>query len=263
MSKNWPPKKDKPVVNLSGPLVIGRRTVIEVLRFKPEKIRRVFLVKEKEERASSEQMAEIISAIKRNSLNITEVTKDQLTTLAGSSSHQSVALELVQRNNSDFKSFVKKIDSVEKSVVLALDDVQDPNNLGAILRVAECFGVTAVIWSKNRSSGVTSAVTKTSVGASELIDWYEVSNLRDALLKLKEAGFWLVATAKTDKAQNIKNFDWPQKSVIIMGGEGLGISQLLLKDSDFHVWIPMTGRIESLNVSQATTIMLWEGTKNS
>ena len=105
---------------------------------------------------------------------------------------------------------------------------------------------------------MTPVVTKASVGASELVDWIEVGNLHDAILKCKEAGFWVVGTLAEEGAQSISELSMPERTLLIVGSEDLGMQPLLRKDLDFPVFIPMHGRIDSLNVSQATAVALYE-----
>jgi len=129
------------------------------------------------------------------------------------------------------------------------------------LRAAECFGVDAVLWSKNRGAPIGPVVSKVSVGASEIVRLCPVSNLHRALESLKEAGAWLSGAIIAPDAASLDRFEFPEKSVVVMGAEGEGIHQLIEKSLDFRVFIPMSGRIDSLNVSQATAVMLQEVAK--
>lgn len=237
----------------AGPLVIGKRACSEVIRSFPERIHRAYIVNGRQE--------DFQSLLRSVRLVPQVVEREQLDELTGSTSHQGWVLELLPRQQIDLKEFIKLQKDCEDSLVLALDDIQDPHNLGAIMRVAECFGVSAIIGSRNRGCGLTPTVTKTSAGASELVNYIEVANLRDAISKLKAEGFWVVATAKTEGAVELSKFDWPRKTILLLGGEGEGISNLLLKESDFQVWIPLKGRIDSLNVAQAAAILACEACK--
>ena len=137
-----------------------------------------------------------------------------------------------------------------------LDSIMDPHNFGAILRAAECFGVDAVLWSKNRGCDITPVVAKVSVGASELLPLVPVSNLAQALERLKDAGVWSIAADVSPEAQPIDQFEFPTKSLILLGSEGEGLQPLLLREAEFKITIPLHGKIDSLNVSQAAAVML-------
>jgi 23S rRNA (guanosine2251-2'-O)-methyltransferase len=127
-----------------------------------------------------------------------------------------------------------------------------------VLRSAECLGVSGAIWSWNRGASLTPAVTKVSMGASELVPIVQVANLAEAVRRLKQADFWVVASAVHGDAVPLPAFDFPARTALILGSEGEGIQPLLLKEADFTVHIPMTGRLESLNVAQAATVFLYE-----
>ena len=139
---------------------------------------------------------------------------------------------------------------------MLLDSIFDPQNVGAILRSCECFGVDAVIISKIRGCSITPTVTKTSVGATELVPIAEVSNLTTTIEKFQKAGYWAVTAEISDKAIPLNTFEYPEKTVLILGSEGKGVQKIISKKADFHVFIPMLGRIDSLNVSQAAAVFM-------
>ena len=176
--------------------------------------------------------------------------------LSGSDSHQAVMAVLKEKPQVTLKEFVHSHNDTDRSLVLLLDDIQDPQNLGSILRAAECFAVDLVIYSKNKGSSITAAVTKASVGASELLKIMPVSNLVDVLRKLRNAGFWLITADADLNGSKLADFRFPLKSVIVLGSEGRGVQPLIKKEADFSVYIELFGKISSLNVSQAAAIML-------
>ena len=178
--------------------------------------------------------------------------KPKLTSLVQSESHQGFVAEVVEREGVDLKSFLKS--APEKSLVVMCDSITDPQNFGTILRACECFGVDALVYSKNRNVGLTPVVSKASVGGSELVPLIPVSNLADTMKKFQDAGYFSVAAERSD--QNLYSFEFPQKTLLILGAEGKGIQPLLSKKSDFRIEIPMHGSIDSLNVSQATAVLL-------
>lgn len=180
--------------------------------------------------------------------------KQKIASLVQSDSHQGFIAKVQEREFLTPKEFLKV--APEKSLTLMCDAIQDPQNFGSILRAAECFGVDAVIYSTNRNVSLTPVVSKASVGASEIIPLIPVSNLADTLKKFQDAGYFSVATEISDKAQSLDTFEFPQQTLLMIGSEGSGIQPLLSKKSDFHLYIPMKGSIDSLNVSQATAVLL-------
>jgi 23S rRNA (guanosine2251-2'-O)-methyltransferase len=229
---------------------MGRNCLREVLRHRSDRLLKVFT-------SATEGDEEISSLLRASDIPIEKISNDALTTLVGSDSHQSYAGLLRDRDFRELKEFLEAAASEERSLVIMLDALNDPQNFGAILRAAECFGVDAVVWSKNRGASLTPAVTKTSVGASELVPLIPVSNLGDAVRKFKEAGYWIVAADAGTGAQELGSFEVPAKSLVIFGSEGEGLQRLLLENADFTVKIPLSGQIDSLNVSQAVAVFLF------
>ncbi len=184
------------------------------------------------------------------------VDKDVLSAIVGTETHQGFVAVLRERHFDGVRSFIERSDKVESSVCLVLDSIMDPQNLGTLLRVAECFGTDAVIWSKNRGVDLTPTVAKASVGASELTNIIRISNLADTVRKLKDGGFWITAFADEEGSVDLTTFEFPKKVAIVVGSEEHGVQRLLKEQADFLVRIPTCGKIRSLNVSQAASIAL-------
>lgn len=234
--------------------VIGRnscRLVLEQAAVRAQKL----LLSDRSSEATG-LIAHLQEVATRHAVPVEVVGKDKLTDLVGSASHQGVALAVKPRVMLEFKQLVKQVAAKESALILALDSIQDPHNVGALLRAAECFAVDAVLWSKNRGATVTSAVTKVSVGASEILPLVQVSNLATSLKKLTDAGCWSVVAHCDQSAGALQDFEWPAKTVLVMGGESMGAKSRTVRESDFRVYIPMHGRIDSLNVSQAAAVLL-------
>jgi 23S rRNA (guanosine2251-2'-O)-methyltransferase len=142
--------------------------------------------------------------------------------------------------------------------VLALDNVTDPHNLGAILRVADAAGITAVLLPKRGGLIASPVVYKASAGAIETMDCVWVANLAHALEQLKKVGCWVVGAMCDENAKPYTGQDWAMATVLLMGAEGEGIGPRLQSLCDFSVTIPMFGQVQSLNVSCATTLLLYE-----
>jgi 23S rRNA (guanosine2251-2'-O)-methyltransferase len=142
-------------------------------------------------------------------------------------------------------------------LILILDEIQDPHNVGAILRSAECSGVNGVILTKHNSATITTTVIKTSAGATEHLKICQVNNLSQAIDELKEKGFWIVGSS-LENAKNYTDVDYKIPIALIVGNEEKGIRKLTASKCDFLVKIPMIGKIQSLNVSVAAGIILFE-----
>lgn len=158
--------------------------------------------------------------------------------------------------NLTIETFLNKVKSQTSSLVLMLDSIEDPMNFGAIIRSAESFGIDALIYKKDGQCQITPAVIKTSQGAISNLNMIKVTNLTDTIGKLKEAGYWIYASCLDQQAHKLDEIKFSGKVVIIVGNENKGISPLVLKNSDFKVYIEASGKTQSLNVSAATAILL-------
>lgn len=148
----------------------------------------------------------------------------------------------------------------EKVFVLIVDCVQDPHNLGAILRSADGAGVDAVIAPKDKSVGITETVRRIAVGAADSVAFVQVTNLARTMKRLQELGVWLVGTSDRGK-QTLYDVDLKGSIGIVMGAEGEGLRRLTEESCDFLVKIPMAGKVECLNVSVATGVCLYEAVR--
>ena len=142
--------------------------------------------------------------------------------------------------------------------ILALDRIEDPQNLGQIIRTAVCAGVDAIIIPKHDSCKITDTVIQVSQGAFTDISIYQVSNLNRSLDQLKKDGYWIVAMENSLDAKDWHKIDYKGKIVIVAGSEGRGIKNIILDNCDFQTTIPMQGKINSLNVSAAVSVILFE-----
>ncbi len=148
----------------------------------------------------------------------------------------------------------------ESPLLLILDCVQDPHNLGAILRTADGAGVTAVVAPKDKSAGITDTVRRISVGAADSVPFFQVTNLARTMKKLQDAGVWLVGTSDAG-AGTLYETKLTGPLAIVMGAEGAGMRRLTEDGCDFLVKIPMAGKVECLNVSVATAVCLYEAVR--
>lgn len=242
----------------SDDLVMGRNCVTELIRHSPGRLREVFLseVRDDSRSAGNDRRRSLLDEVERLGIPFREVSRKDLDSMVQSDSHQGVVARVSPRPALEFDALVQMVREGQSARILALDGVLDPQNFGAMLRAAECFGVTAVLWSKNRGAPLGPVVSKVSVGGSELVRLCPVSNLHRALEALKEAGAWSVGAMVAPDATPLERFEFPEKCVLVMGSEGEGVQHLIEKTLDFRLYIPMCGQIDSLNVSQATAVLL-------
>ena len=153
------------------------------------------------------------------------------------------------------------LESVAQPLVLVLDGVTDPHNLGACLRSADAAGVTAVVVPKDNSADLNSVVSKVASGAAETIPFIKVTNLARALKNMQDKGLWVTGTAVDESSQSLYQADLTGPRVIVMGSEGKGMRRLTQEHCDELVYIPMAGEVSSLNVSVATGVCLFEAVR--
>ncbi len=184
------------------------------------------------------------------------VSRDKLSTLVKTSNHQGVVAEIEEYRLYTVEEILVAIPNNKKGLLVMLDGIVDPHNLGAILRSCDAIGVDGVIFKKDRSVGLNATVAKVSVGAIQTVKCAQVTNLSRTIEELKKKGFWTVGTAMTGLDYRALNYDFP--TLLIIGNEGKGISDLVMKKCDYLVHLPMMGKISSLNASVSAGILLYE-----
>ena len=236
-------------------IIIGRNSVIEAIK-KDRTLDTIFIKSgEKDER-----LRYIISIAKNKKILIKEVDKKKLDSMSDGENHQGVIASVSEYEYYEFENLLDDIkknkEHSRKSFVMILDKIEDPHNLGAIIRSAHLSGVDAIIIPNRRSANVDSTVEKVSVGATSYMKISRVTNLNDAIDKLKKAGLWVYCL---DMGEDYDfNTDLTGDIAIIVGNEGKGVSELIRKNSDFVISIPMFGKIDSLNASVASSIVMFE-----
>lgn len=200
----------------------------------------------------------LLALAQRRNVTVRTVSKDQLDMFAPGLRHQGViaAVEAADYQGEE----ALELPATPDRLVLALDGVQDPHNLGACLRSAEAAGVTAVLIPKDRAVGLTPVARKAAAGAAERVPVIAVTNLVRSLERLKELGYWITGLAG-DAEESLYQVDLTGPTVIVMGGEGEGLRRLTRETCDRLVKIPMAGKIESLNVSVAAAVCLFESVR--
>lgn len=229
-------------------LVYGRNVAKEVLQ-NPKNVKKVILQDGFDDK-------KINSLLEKCKFDIFYKKKTEMDNLCNGT-HQGIILDI-----KDYQySSLNDVCSSDSDFVVILDHLEDPHNLGAIIRTCEAAGVSYIIIPKDRQVMVNSTVMKTSAGALSNVHIAVVSNLVNAIDKLKDNGFWVVGTAMEDSV-DYRSIDYNGKIALVIGNEGKGISRLVRESCDFVATIPMFGKINSLNASVASGIMIYEVVRN-
>ncbi len=196
---------------------------------------------------------QIYKLIKEKNFNYTYLNSKQMEDLVGKNNHQGVIVEINDYKYYELDDLLKELENVTYPCIAILDGIEDPHNFGAILRSGDAFGIDGYIIASNRQVGLTNTVAHVSTGAIEYSKVCKVTNLNQAINKLKENGYWIVASDGSAK-MNYRDIDYKMKTGIIIGSEGKGIGPLLLKNSDYVTKIDMVGHVNSLNASVAAAL---------
>lgn len=227
-------------------IIYGKNAVREAVQSKSAKTLKV------DERLEKDP---IVLAAKANNIYV-ELSKDsELTRIAKNPSHQGFVAICKEWKSYSVEELIASSGNSKYPLLLILDGIEDPHNLGAILRSCDAFGVDGIIMKKRNEVPLNGTVAKVSTGAICYAKVAVVPNLAQALAKLKKNGFWIVASDGSGKT-SYDEIDYKCPIGLIVGSEGFGVSRLLLRDSDFVTKIPMVGHVNSLNASVATGIFL-------
>ncbi|HEY0191141.1 MAG TPA: 23S rRNA (guanosine(2251)-2'-O)-methyltransferase RlmB [Kofleriaceae bacterium] len=239
--------------------VYGAGPVRELVARRPEKVKAVWVDPQRAGRSTSDPIAAIVVAARAAGVRVEDRDRKALEQAVGPDArHQGVVAWLGAYEYAELSALVP---ASGKALIVALDGVQDPHNLGAILRSAYLLGVHGVIIPDHRAAAVTPVVAKASAGASELVAVAQVGNLVRALDELRELGLWRVAVAATETAQPIATIDASLALCLVLGAEGSGVRPLVAKNCDFHALIPMAAEREavgSFNVSVAAALAVYD-----
>lgn len=234
--------------------LFGIHAVQAALDFSPQNIKTVWIDNQRQDA----RLKTLIDALLELGLNLEKVERKKLDKLADGKNHQGIiaAVELpAMRNEDQLKQAVEALD--EPAFYLILDQVQDPHNLGACLRTADAVGAHGIIVPKDNAASITPTVCKVASGAAETVPVYQVTNLARVMRWLKEQNIWIMGAAgEAEQSVFAMKLDMPL--AIVMGAEGSGMRHLTRQHCDFLVNIPMAGQVESLNVSVAAGILLYE-----
>jgi 23S rRNA (guanosine2251-2'-O)-methyltransferase len=233
-------------------LIIGRKPVLEALN-SDEEVSQVFIL--------FGQEGGIIDAIrvaaKKKGIKVNQVPFEKFRQITQSKIAQGVAASKSEQKYYDLYEIISESKKSQYPLLLILDSIQDTHNVGAILRSADCSGVDGIIITKNNSAPINETVVKTSAGASEHVKITLINNLAQTIDELKQKGFWIIGSY-LEGAKDYTKVDYKVPIAVIVGNEEKGIRKLTADKCDHLVRIPMKGKIQSLNVSVATGVLLFE-----
>jgi len=228
-------------------LVYGRNSVLACINGKRE-IKEVLISK-----TMGDQ--KIINLCKNKNITYKLVSNNDLNKITFNKNHQGVCCYIESFKYKTIEELISKTKNSISSIVVMLDGIEDPVNFGSIIRTSSCFNVDGIIISKNRQVQLTSTVSKIATGAEEFIDIIQVTNLNQTIDILKKNNYWIVASDGKGNT-DFDEINYSGKICLIVGSEGKGISQLVLKNSDFITKIPISGPITSLNAAISCAIFL-------
>lgn len=238
--------------NQRNDIIAGRNPVMEAIR-SGRSIESILVAKG--ERSGS--VVAIIAKAKQKNIPVKDVDSKKLDFLAKGVNHQGIVAQCAVKEYSTLEDiFALAEERGESPFIIVLDKIEDPHNLGAIIRTAECAGAHGVIIPERRSAGLSYTVEKTSAGALEYMPVVRVKNISAVLQKLKGKGIWVYGADMDGEHYKKVNFDGAV--ALVIGNEGKGISPLVAKDCDVIVSLPMKGKINSLNASVAAGILMYE-----
>ena len=233
-------------------VISGFHAVESILIQRPELIVRLFI-----SRSEDKRVVRVKDLAKKSKINSELVDSKKIDQLAGHSKHQGFAAEISNLGFLSEKDVIPRLKNITTSRVLILDSIQDPRNLGACLRSALAFEFDAVIINKDGSSPINEYVFKTSVGAILNLNIFYVTNLSRSINTLKDIGFWVLGLDGNGEG-SIFSEKFSSKTAVVLGSEGSGIRKLVKENCDHLIKIPISNKVESLNISVAAGIIMYE-----
>ena len=245
-------------MDTKGEWIYGRRPVMEVLRAKRRHIYEGVLPAGGRD---SPDVAELRSLLLADGIPLHALQREELDQLAQGGNHQGVALRVGGYPYISIEQIEHDAREQPNALVLLLDHIEDPQNVGSLLRSAEAAGVTGIVLPEDRAAAVTPAAVRASAGASEHLRVARVVNLVRAMKTLQEAGLWLAGLDTGDDTKLYNEVDFNGRMGIVVGAEGQGLGRLVRESCDFVARIPMCGRVASLNAGVAGAIVLFEAVR--
>jgi 23S rRNA (guanosine2251-2'-O)-methyltransferase len=237
--------------------LFGLHSVQAALDYSPKKIHKAWVDSGRLDKRLTQAVDDLLAL----GIEPEKVDKKRLDRLADNNNHQGIVIEVEmpgELSESDLKTAVESLS--ETALFLVLDNVQDPHNLGACLRTADATGVHGVIITKDNATGITPTVCKVASGAAETVPVYQVTNLARTLRWLKGEGLWIMGAAG-ETAQTAYKTDFTVPMALVVGAEGKGLRRLTKEQCDVLVSVPMLGQVDSLNLSVATGVLLYEAVR--
>lgn len=234
-------------------MIYGIHPVMEALKSKKRNVTQLYV---SDNKAGHRQVEEIIRLAKRQNVKIDRIELKVLEKLTKGANHQGVMAKIQPVKLMKLSTAIYEADGKKNDLWLAVDEMTDPQNLGAIIRSAACLGFSTIILPQRRTVGITPAVYKVACGAIENINLVEVANLNAALNDLKEEGFWIYGADMDGKP--INKMDYASPAVLVIGSEGFGIREKTAETCDEIISIPQQGGVESLNASAAASIIMYD-----
>lgn len=236
-------------------IIYGKNPVLELLSNPSSQIEEIYISRD----SKKNETVEIVEAASNRKIKTTGISREELSDLCRTRSHQGIAARVKDFEYTELSDLISRSRKREDHIlVVILDHLEDPQNLGAIIRTADVLGANGVVIPKDRAASVTPAVIKASAGAVNHIPVSRVVNLATVIRELKKEGVWIVGTDSSSAVnvqdQDLKNLD----IALVIGNEGKGIAQKIKGECDFLVSIPQSGKVSSLNASVAAGIMMYE-----
>lgn len=234
-------------------LIAGKHAVLEALR-SGRALHKIWISRQ----SKPQSVQAIVAAAKQEGVVVQFVDKRKLDEMAGDLQHQGIVAQVASRSYVELEQILANAEqSGEPPFILLLDEIEDPHNLGSILRTANCTGVHGVVIPKRRAVGLTATVAKVSAGAIEYVPVARVTNMVRTIEQLKEHGIW-IAGASGDAQQIAFETDLRGPLALVIGNEHKGIGRLIQEKCDYLISLPMKGQIESLNASVAAGVLMYE-----
>ena len=237
--------------------IYGLHSVQAAFDYSANKIQKVWYDGQRKDH----QLKQMVEGLANLGIQVVKTERKVLERMADVKNHQGIIIEIIlprTQGEEDLKQAIKNL--TDRPFFLVLDHVQDPHNLGACLRTADAAGVHGIIVTKDQAAGITPTVCKVASGAAETVPVYQVVNLARTLRWLKSQNLWIIGAA-SDTEQEIYQVDLNIPLVVVIGAEGKGLRRLTREQCDLLVKLPMQGQVESLNLSVATGVLLYEAVR--
>jgi 23S rRNA (guanosine2251-2'-O)-methyltransferase len=236
-------------------IIYGKNPIIELLSNPSSEIEELYISRNDK----SNDASEILKTAKSRGIKTSSLTKESLSELCDTHSHQGIAARIKDYEYHNLADIVSRTkEKGDKLLLIILDHLEDPQNLGAIIRTADVLGAHGVVIPKDRAASVTPAVVKASSGAVSYMPVSRVVNLANVIRDLKKGGVWIVG-ADSSSSTSVHQEDFKNLDIaLVIGNEGKGLSQKIKSECDFLVSIPQSGKVSSLNASVAAGVMIYE-----